>query len=402
MVSLPTNMRASLVRPIRLRSADGAEAGRRVTWLELFFDLAFVAAVAQVGTPLTTDYSPTGLLRYTLLFFLIWWAWLGHTVYATRFDTDDVIQRLLTLAQIFGVAIMAVNADDALNSRSSAGFAAAYAGLRVILVFQYLRARHVPRAREFVTASAAGFGLAAVPWFVSAIVPPPMRYALWAFALVIDLSTPLFTARYTAKVPPHAEHLPERFGLFTIILIGESLVSVMKGMKSQEDWSVAAASSALLGLTVAFTLWWWYFDGVGAVGEMRVQSKRDSRRFHAWAYAHFPLYLGIAVAGVGVEHVIHVASHGHLRATETWILCGALATAMAAVTTIAASRQAGHDERASRKIGWHYAVAGLTLLVAISGPWMPPAIFLLALVAVALTQLVLSLQVVEPQAHSAV
>jgi low temperature requirement protein LtrA len=395
-------MRASIVRPIRLRSAEGTEAGRKVTWLELFFDLAFVAAVSQVGTPLTTDYSPAGLLRYSLLFFLIWWAWLGHTVYSTRFDTDDVVQRVLTLAQIFGVAVMAINADDALQSRSSAGFAAAYAGLRVILVFQYLRARHVPHAREFVIGTAVGLATAAVFWLASSVTPPPARYWLWAIALVIDLSTPLVTARYTAKVPPHAEHLPERFGLFTIILIGESLVSVMKGMKSQEDWSVAAASSALLGLTVAFSLWWWYFDGVGAVGEMHVHSKRDSRRFHAWAYAHFPLYLGIAVAGVGVEHVIHVAAHGYLHATETWILCGALATAMAAVTTIAATRHDVNAVRGSRRIGWHYAVAGLTLLAGVMGPWIPPAVFLVALVSLALTQLLLSLEAFGPKPYTAI
>jgi low temperature requirement protein LtrA len=384
-------MHTSIVRPIRLRSAEGAEAGRKVTWLELFFDLAFVAAVSQVGTPLTNDYSPAGLLRYSLLFFLIWWAWLGHTVYSTRFDTDDVVQRVLTLAQIFGVAVMAINADDALSSRSSAGFAAAYSGLRVILVCEYWRARHVPRAREFVTGTAIGLAIAALFWLASAITPTPVRYWLWVVALVIDLSTPLITARYTAKVPPHAEHLPERFGLFTIILIGESLVSVMKGMKSQEDWSVAAASSALLGLTVAFTLWWWYFDGVGAVGEMHVHSRRDSRRFHAWSYAHFPLYLGIAVAGVGVEHVIHVAAHGYLHATETWILCGALATAMAAVTTIAATRNGTTAHNGARHIGWHYAVAALTLVLGAIGPWTPPAVFLLALVTFALVQLLLSL-----------
>jgi len=395
-------MRASIARPVRLRSAEGGESGRKVTWLELFFDLAFVAAVSQVGTPLTTDYSPGGLLRYSLLFFLIWWAWLGHTLYSTRFDTDDVVQRVVTLMQIFGVAVMAINADDTLHSRSSAGFAAAYSGLRVMLVLQYWRARRVPHASEFVHATATGLLTAAGLWLASSLVPPPLRYVLWAAALAVDLSTPLLTARHTAKLPPHKEHLPERFGLFTIILIGESLVSVMKGMKSQEDWSVAAASSALLGLTVAFILWWWYFDGVGAVGEMRVHSRRDSRRFHVWAYAHFPLYLGIAVAGVGVEHVIHVAAHGDLHATEMWILCGALATAMAAVTTIAATRREATATTGGQRIGWHAAVTTLTLLVGAAGPWIPPAVFLLALVSCAVVQLLLSLGAFASTAQTAI
>ncbi len=132
------------VHPLRLRHTGG-EPGRKVTWLELFFDLAFVAAVAQVGTPLAADYSLDGLLRYGFLFLLIWWAWNGHSTFSTRFDTDDVVQRVLTLVQIFVVAVMAVNAKDALDSRSSAGFAAAYAVMRLLLVAQYVRARRCPK-----------------------------------------------------------------------------------------------------------------------------------------------------------------------------------------------------------------------------------------------------------------
>src|SRR5215471_19588908 len=132
---------ASLVTPLRVRSTG--ETARKVTWLELFFDLIFVAAVAQVAEPLRHEYSLVGLVRFTPLFILIWWAWTGHTVFSTRFDTDDLVQRALTLVQMFVVAVMAANARDALDSRSSAGFAAAYAGVRFILVAQYLRARHV-------------------------------------------------------------------------------------------------------------------------------------------------------------------------------------------------------------------------------------------------------------------
>src|SRR6185436_6439763 len=153
-----------LVQPPRLRSADGLEEGRRVTWMELFFDLIFVAAVAQVGTHLRDDYSPAGLLRFSLLFFLIWWAWLGHTNFSTRFDTDDLIQRALTALQLFLVAVMAVNATGALDSRDSAGFAAAYAVMRFVLAGQFLRARGVRRARPLTTRYALTCGVAALLW----------------------------------------------------------------------------------------------------------------------------------------------------------------------------------------------------------------------------------------------
>jgi len=381
---------SAMLRPIRLRSADGSEAGRRATWLELFFDLAFVAAVADVGTPLAMHYTPEGLLRYGFLFFLIWWAWLGHTVYSTRFDTDDVAQRLLTLAQIFGVAVMAINADDALDSRSSAGFAAAYAGLRFLLAFQYARARRVARAREFATTSAIGYGTAAALWLVSALAPLAVRFELWGLALLVDLGTALVTARHTHRLPHDAAHLPERFGLFTIILLGESLVAVTRGMKTQETWTVPAASSALLGIAMAFTFWWWYFDGVAGAAERFVQSRRDTRLFHLWTYAHLPLYIGIGIAGIGAEHVVRFAPAGHLDGSEAWMLCGGLATAMAALTTIAASQP--HGRIGAVVILRHYTVAMATLVLGIAGARVPPAHFLFALVALQLSQLVISLR----------
>jgi low temperature requirement protein LtrA len=367
-----------------------------VTWLELFFDLAFVAAVAQVGAPLAEHVGADGLVRYALLLFLIWWAWLGQTLFSNRFDTDDVVQRLLTLAQIFGVAVMAINAGDDLSSRDSAGFAAAYAALRLLLVVQYVRACRVGRARGFAARMAAGTAAAAVVWLASSLVPAPLRFWLWGVALAIDVATPILTARFTRHVPPDTTHLPERFGLFTIILLGELLVSLMRGMKTQETWTLAAAASALLGMAMAFTLWWWYFDGVEAAGERDVHSREDAVCLHVWSYAHLPLYLGIGIAGVGVEHLIQHAPTGHLGARETWMLCGGLATAMASVTLIAAVRPArvGRARRVPAMTG-HALLAAATLAAGLAAPFVHAAALLFGLVALAVSQLIVSLSVVR-------
>src|SRR5262245_48191450 len=206
-----------LIESPRLWAAD-PHHHRRVTWMELFFDLIFVAAVAQVGEPLSEDYSLIGLFRYTFLFVLIWWAWSGHTAYMTRFEHDDLPNRLLILLQCFIAAVMAANAKDALDSRSSAGFGAAYAGMRIILVVQYLRARRVEEARELTTRYAAGFGAAALLWIFSALLDVPTRYWVWGAALIVDFATPWLSAKHTVRFPPDASHYPERFGLFTIIL----------------------------------------------------------------------------------------------------------------------------------------------------------------------------------------
>jgi len=339
--------RRPFVLPVALRTEHGTEKGRKVTWLELFFDLVFVAAVAQVGTHLRDDYSLAGLLRFSLLFVLIWWAWLGHTTFSTRFDTDDLVQRALTALQLFLVAVMAVNSTGAIDSRDSAGFAAAYSVMRLVLAGQFLRARRVPRARRLATRYAVSCGIAAALWLTSAFVPAPARFWLWAVALTIDIGTPLLSTRHLVDVPHDAAHLPERYGLFSIILIGESMAAVMAGMGHQEYWSVRAASAAILGMAMVFATWWVYFDGVGATTHRMVRSMRDAIRFHVWTYAHFPLYLGIAVAGVGLEHVIETATQAPLPLSESLILAGAGVTVGLAMIAIGLSRPPSrHPEHA--------------------------------------------------------
>jgi low temperature requirement protein LtrA len=312
---------ARLFAPIRLRAHLGG-AAHKVSWLELFFDLIFVAAVAQVAEPLHDDYSLAGVVRFATLFALIWWAWTGYTVFATRFHADEAIQRLLMPLQMFVVAAMAANAEDQLHSRSSAGFMAAYGVLRLILVIQYLRARHLPNVRPLTARYVAGYGTAALIWVASALAPAPVRYALWLAAFVIDLGTPWLTLPHAVKVPPHPAHLPERFGLFTLILLGESVVAVMRGMRSQQDWTPVAALSAFGGMALLFLIWWWYFDVAAAASERFVRTRRDAIRFNLWSYAHFPLYIGLVVTAVGVQRIV-TAGRWTLHGEEAVLMAGA-------------------------------------------------------------------------------
>jgi low temperature requirement protein LtrA len=359
------------VAPLRLRSLASGDRARKVTWLELFFDLVFVAAVAQVAEPLHHEYSTAGLIRFTPLFVLIWWAWTGHTVFSTRFDTDDGVQRALTLVQMFAVAAMAANAKDALDSRSSAGFAAAYAAVRFVLVAQYFRARRVPDARPLTTRYLAGHGLAAVLWLASALVPAPGRFWIWAVAFAVDLGTPWLAVPHSVKVPPDAEHLPERFGLFTLILLGESVVAVMRGMESQNEWTPAAATSAFVGMGIAFLIWWWYFDGASGASEQPVRSRGDAIRFHVWSYAHFPFSLGIVVAGVGVERIVAAASRAPITAPESRILTVAVAAIMIALTVISAT-SARRRPRRTAGLVTSAAIVGATLAVGVIGHLTTP------------------------------
>lgn len=296
-----------------------------MSWLELFFDLVFVAAIAQIGTPLAAHYSFAELGRYAGFLLVVWWAWHGYAVYATRFDNDDLAERAATVLQMVAVLFMAANAEEGIDSESSAGFAAAYAVMRVILAGRYVRARRRPGARRLALDYATGFGVAAAVWLVSSLVPAPWRFGCWVVALVLDLGTARVASRHTLALPPHATHLPERFGLFTLILLGEGMVAVMKGILHQPVWSVRAAATALSAVGLLCAVWWGYFEAAGAADHRHVRCDDDCRSLTVWSHAHLPLYLGVAVLGIGAEHAIVGGGWQTLSGEETWLVVLAIA-----------------------------------------------------------------------------
>ncbi len=328
----------SIVTPARLAST-GVPGERRVTWLELFFDLVFVAAVAQVGSPFAADFSFGEFGRFAFFLIVIWWAWHGYAMYATRFDRDDRVERAATLLQMVAVIFMAANAEQGLDSVSSAGFAAAYAVMRFILVARYLRAASLGWAREVAHDHAKGFGAAALVWLASSMAPVPWRYSLWIVALAIDLGTAVVASRHTVAVPPHAAHLPERFGLFTLILLGEAMVAIIKGIQQQPEWSAAAAASALSGVGGICAVWWGYFDGVAAAAHRHVRCTADSWRLAAWSGAHVPLYLGVAAFGVAAEHAVRGGGWQVLHGPEAALAVLASTLVASALAVLHAARR---------------------------------------------------------------
>lgn len=374
-----------LIRSPRLWPVETSGHSPRVTWMELFFDLIFAAAVAQVGTPLLSNYTVSGVLRYSFLFIPVWLAWNGHTLFSTRFDTDDLIQRLLVLVQSFIVAVMAANAKESLDSPGSAGFGAAYAGMRVILMSQSLRASRLPQTRSLTLRYAAGYGIAAVLWTVSALTPLPTRYALWALALAVDLATPWCARKHSLRYPPDPAHYPERFGLFTIILLGEFVAAVMRGIESQEYWSVPAATTAFGSMAFGFIVWCWYSGGARACEARYVKTRRQALLFHVWDYAHLPLFLGIGVAGVGFHRAISVPPGASLEHSEGIILCGAVALLMLALTAIGSTP----DDSAARIVP-QGIVLGLVCALGFVAAHLPAVILVILLGLCAIAQTVFS------------
>jgi low temperature requirement protein LtrA len=311
---------------------EGQEEERRATWLELFYDLVFVAAIAEVAHYLGKEISVLDFLGYILLFVPVWWSWVGATFYATRFDTDDLGHRLLTLLQMVAIAVLAVNVHEGLG-KSADGFALAYVAVRVILIGQYLAAGYfVPAARGLTNWYTKGFGIAAAIWLGSIFVSIPAKFGLWSLALMVDFYTPLKAGQWVAKIPPSFSHIPERLGLFTIIVLGEAVIAVVRGV-AELQWGVLSAAVALLGLAIAFCLWWLYFDSVDG-SPLRAMGAGNMKIGLIWLYAHLPLAIGIASTGVGVEHLIKSAKTGILLASDRWLLGGSVAICLFALALI--------------------------------------------------------------------
>src|SRR5438477_7884 len=263
---------------------------RRPGWTELFYDLVFAAAISQLSAPLEADYSLHGVVRYAFLLALVFLAWLGYTTFSTQFAVDDVLQRVLIVAQVFFVAVMAANATGPLSSRDAAGFGAAYGGVRAVLALQYARVIGLSGTRPVVIRRIVWLVAAAVVWTASALLPAPHRYVAWCLAFSMDIANSWPPSHGRIMLPPGAAHFPERFGLLTIILLGEFVASVMRGIESQMSWSFLAASAAVLSLGLGFAIWSCYSDGAKGWETRHVRSHKDVVRLRGWIALHFPLF----------------------------------------------------------------------------------------------------------------
>ena len=300
------------------------EKERHSSWLENFYDLIIAIVVLQLSANISHDVTLNGFFGFVILYIPVWWSWVGVTFYNTRFDTDDLGHRLLTLLQMAAAAFMAISVSGGFD-KNSVEFAISYAVIRILLVVEYVRTGHsAPATRPLTKRYSIGFSTAAALWFVSAFIPPPVRFVMWAAGLIIDIATPLIFARQlSARFAPHTYHLPERFGSFTIIVLGIAILGFVDGI-ADHNWSVLSLGDAALGLGIAFSLWWVYFDSVD--GSVIKVLRRYGRIgiYITWLYIHFALAIGFTAFGVSLEHVVLSDQWIVLPLAETLLICSSV------------------------------------------------------------------------------
>jgi low temperature requirement protein LtrA len=296
----------------RMVARNPGEANRVSSPLELLFDLTFVVAIAQVAAPLAAriaeGHGVDGILPYLMVFFAIWWAWMNFTWFASSYDTDDVPYRLLTMLQMAGVLVLAAGVPAAFDGQDYVVATFGYLIMRVGLVSQWLRAAvEHPQGRVTALRYAGGVALVQVGWVARLALPPEFGVASFLLLVILDLSVPL----WAGATSWHPHHIAERYGLFTIILLGESVSAAtiaVKGSLSASGVSAALVEVAVGGLLLLFALWWLYYlepagDGLAA---------RRNLAF-LWGYGHYVLFASLAAVGAALEVAVeHGAGESHL------------------------------------------------------------------------------------------
>jgi low temperature requirement protein LtrA len=305
-------------RPLTARAPG--EEHRTATSLELFFDLCFVVAVAQASTSLhhilgegDVGHAVAG---FTLVFFAIWWAWMNFTWFASAYDNDDTLYRLTTFVQITGVLILAAGVPRAFDDYRFGVATLGYAVMRCGLVAQWLRAAHADPTRSTTARRyAVGVSVCMVGWASLLLLPGHWGLVGWLVMVPAELAVPMWAER-AEPTTWHPGHIAERYGLFTLIVLGESVLAatqaVQAGLDAPHDELASLLAVAFGGLLIVASMWWVYFS---QPTEQVVDLARE--RFvgggwasFLWGYGHIVVFASAAAVGAGVA-VAADAAIGH-------------------------------------------------------------------------------------------
>lgn len=299
-------------RPMMARLAS--EEHRTATALELFFDLCVVTAVAQASTgfhhQVTGGRIGIGVLSYAFVFFAIWWAWMNFTWFASAYDTDDVPYRLATLVQITGALVMAGGVPHALTDYDFTVVTYGYVIMRLAMVAQWIRAAcSDPARRSCCLRYAAGIALVQAGWVARLALPGGWDTAGFVMLAIAELAVPVWAER-AAPTTWHPHHIAERYGLFTLIVLGESVSASTTALQSVVDANAATEDlviTAIGGLLSVYAMWWIYFS---YDVPRRLTSLPLALR---WGYGHYFVFASAAGIGAGLAiNVDHAVGHTYL------------------------------------------------------------------------------------------
>jgi low temperature requirement protein LtrA len=303
---------------------DPHEAHRVATPLELLFDLTFVTsfglAASQFAHALAEGHYMAALLGFGFASFGICWAWVNFSWFASAYDTDDWIFRVVTMVQMIGVLVLAIGLPRMFASIGRGAhldnsiMVLGYVIMRVALVFQWLRAaRQNPSRRRACLTYALFVSIAQVGWVaqIFADFTTLVSFVFGCILVLVELIGPIIGERRDGGTPWHAHHIVERHSLFAIIALGEGVVGTMAALSAvveQQGWTVDAALVGIAGTGLTFGMWWVYY----MLPSAPVLHAHRGRSF-VWGYTQMVIVTAIVATGAGlhvaanfIEHTAHI------------------------------------------------------------------------------------------------
>lgn len=343
---------------------DPSEEHRASTPLELLFDLSFVVAIsisaAELHHEIAAGHLHDGLIGYLSTFFAVWWAWMNFTWFASSFDTDDVAYRLLVFVQIAGVLVVAVGIPDAYDGDYKLT-TYGYVIMRLAMVAFWLRAARSSGGRH-TAALRYAMGIALVQVFWVARLYVLTDHGIWTFlALVVaELAVPAIAEPDAQATAWHPEHIAERYGLFTIIVIGESILAATGAIRTALDGGVSTELLTIAGggLVLVFGLWWLYFER-----SAHEELTEIGRGAFLWGYGHYVLFAALAALGAGVAVAAEVPGEHGLMISHVGQALAVAIPAAVALTTMALLQAFLHKERPSRTLR---LISGAVIIVGVA------------------------------------
>ena len=369
-----TSPRTEWYRPMTAR--DPQEEHRASSPLELLFDLCFVVAVSSAAAELHHAISDAhvlaGVVSYLAVFFAIWWGWINFTWFASAYDCDDALYRVLTVLQMAGVLVLAVGVPAAFERFDIGTVVLGYTIMRVAMIALWLRAAHDDPLRAPITrAYAAGLAGIQVLWIGLAFVPVPWAFLGYVVLVAGEVALPpLAESRHVDAVRSspgattwHAEHIAERYGLLTLIVLGEVILGITGAFGpalSERGFSASLMMLGIGGLLVVVGLWWIYFlagDDEGLT---------SARVAYLWGYGHYVVFAGVAATGAGLEVAVDAEEHvAHLSATAAGF---AVAVPIALVLLVLTTLRHLTWAPGSLAVGWvGFGIVGVLVNAGVAG-----------------------------------
>ena len=297
----------------RFARPKDAEKGQRATTLELFYDLVFVFAITQISHLLLEHLTWEGVGQSVVVLLAVWWSWNYTTWVTNELDPESIVVRVLVIGLMLGSLLMAIAIPEAFGDRALL-FAGAYVAIQVgrHTFLAYGAASRGTMERERAQAILIWFVAAGVLWIAGGLADGTARTLLWIGALLIDYAAPMATYRVPGRSRLGLEawqvqvsHFAERFQLFIIIALGESIV-ITGATTSELELDAARVAALAVAFIGSAALWWLYFDYVARIAERRLElaPNRTILARDAYTYLHVVLVAGVIVTAVGDELVI--------------------------------------------------------------------------------------------------